>query len=245
MISFILNAKNIHINKNYKLTYEGVLDLAELNVTIAIKNNKYTIKSISKAIGMIGAFNTKITQYISRGKYIKKHFMPYIFIKKVTNRDERRVTEVYFNHRTKITTGTNKVFKLEDNYFAIVKKTDINISKGMQNDIVTLLFNLPYYSNKYKVGDEVKIRAVDASKEDGYFHIKLPNKKETTIAKKQLNTNIEKIIIIYIDEPIFDTDRGELILAIEEDGVFTKALLKNVSFFGDILLEEVQQTNNN
>jgi hypothetical protein len=70
--------------------------------------------------------------------------------------------------------------------------------------------------------------------ENKEVEIAIPKGKKLARAKKLLKTNIDNILLVNINQKIFSSSKGELIIVLAKDGLCQKATLKDVSFFGDI-----------
>ena len=206
----------------------GKVGIAKTN--LEIKDDRYHVKMVAKATGFAKFLSQgKVETYESRG-YIKNDLLiPETFIKTRKNNHKFEKKEYVFDHKdkkvtvyaTKIKDHKSKKSKSELNYYA-------------KDDLLSLFFNLKILlGNRLKTDGAIKLYAVGANKKDGRVDIYTPKNKELKSIKKLLKED-ENIFVAIINQKIFSSNRGELYLNLNDDGICTKALLKDVIFFGDI-----------
>jgi len=61
-----------------------------------------------------------------------------------------------------------------------------------------------------------------------------PTGKKLNDLRSYLGKKAGHFLIVFINQKIFASKRGELYLDLNDDGICTKAVLKDVIFFGDI-----------
>jgi len=232
-----LLANNIDINKNYTISYGifGKLGVANAKVTID-KQNNYIIKMVAKATG-VSAFLSQHKQetYISKGKLINNKFVPNSFTKLVKNDVKTKQAYYTIDHKNKIVKLKNIKTKLNQN----TNKWDkIQATKTLpyyaKNDILSLFFNLKYYIKEFKQGKEYDLHAIGANKNNGIINVIVPTKPQFKDINKDLKTNQDTILKVFINQKIFSSKRGELLISLDKDGLCDIALLKDVLLFGDI-----------
>lgn len=113
------------------------------------------------------------------------------------------------------------------------KVSDKILTYYAQNDLLTLFFNFSKIKTDYL---HFSLIVAGAKDENGILEIKIPQDKEKIRLQKELDTKYQPYIV-FINQKIFSSKRGELHLALDENGYATKAILKDVILFGDIVGE--------
>jgi hypothetical protein len=227
----------LNINKEYSISYGifGELGVAKASIKIDKKNN-YIIQMTAKATGFSAFLSQhKKEIYISKGKIINNKFVPNNFSKIVTNDVKTKKSFYKIDHKNKKVDLTNIKTSLD-------KKTNkwdkIQASKTLEyyakNDILSLFFNLKDYLKEFQQGKEYDLYAIGANENNGLINIFIPNKKEFQNINKDLKTTQDTILKVFINQKIFSSARGELLISLDKDGYCDKAVLKDVLMFGDI-----------
>jgi hypothetical protein len=68
----------------------------------------------------------------------------------------------------------------------------------------------------------------------------VPDLKERIVYESDLGKRSAWYLTAIIHQKIFASERGELILAIDKEGITEKAVLKDVLFFGDVMAERIR-----
>jgi hypothetical protein len=102
------------------------------------------------------------------------------------------------------------------------------------NDILTLFFNLKTILGKdLTTKEEQKLIAIGASDKNGKIDVRSILDKEYKEISKLLDES-NHILAIVLNQKIFASQKGEMFLNINDEGICTSALLKDVIMFGDI-----------
>ena len=219
----------------YNISFGIFNKIAKAKATLQIEQNKYLITMNVKAKGMAKFItNNRQENYLSRG-FVKNGILFPEFYQKIKMTNSESVTKKYrFNYKTNIIELT----KLKNNKIVFIKKLDY----FAKNDILSLFFNIPNLINDYQTSYSFK--AIGAMKEGGKLTVEIPSGKKLEEAKKLLNidnknniNNNNKILLVILNQKIFGSDKGELIIHLDNKNLCQKAILKDVIFFGDIVGE--------
>ena len=116
-----------------------------------------------------------------------------------------------------------------------VKVKDVNTSEVYsKDDLLTLYFNLNSYITNKTQSQNLVFTAVGAEKQNSSVTIHIPDSMELKEYKDTLGTDGTWYAQAIINQDIFSSDKGELLLSIGDDGITKKAVLKDLIFFGDI-----------
>ena len=100
------------------------------------------------------------------------------------------------------------------------------------NDLLSLFFNFKNMLPSLEVKSPSKFYAVGANKTDGRIDVEpLSNPAEI---RKEFEWDDGHTMKVTINQKIFSSDKGELLLNLGDDGLCKQAVLKDVLLFGDI-----------
>lgn len=241
--NIILFAKTIEAN--YSITYGSFLDLGIANAKLTYNQKEYEIKIEAKTIGMAKFItNNRIEIYKSTGKFIDNKFVPKKFIKIKKNDHKSRIKEYTFDYQNKkilvktinegIKKSVNKELKFEEKPFYNENTNELNFFT--KNDLLSLFFNLNELI-EFKNKKSYSFSAIGANKKDGKIDLLIPSKDRTYQLNKTMKKENEKKLIVHINQKIFGSEKGELLLSLNNEGFCSIAILKDVLFFGDIIGE--------
>ena len=155
------------------------------------------------------------------------------------------VSDMYQVIKTSGSKTTNKVYRIDHINKTVskeyqrwkhgVKVKDVNTSEVYsKDDLLTLYFNLSSYIQDKTKSQDLVFTAVGAEKQNGSVTIHIPDSVELKEYKDTLGADGAWYAQAIINQDIFSSDKGELLLSIGDDGITQKAVLKDLIFFGDI-----------
>ncbi len=228
-VSSILNAKSIIAT--YKISF-GIF--GRIGVATALfetkKDRTYHIYIKAVATGLAKLLTGgRVESYESSGEIVDGLLVPEIYEgeTKTNSKDRRKV--YIFDHKNqkikilKFTIRGNKKTKSEEilKYYA-------------KNDILSLFFNIKHYQNNFKFKGKKILYAAGANKKDGKVNLIAPTGIKLKKLKEDIGKKIGHFLIVFINQKIFTSKRGELFIDLNDNGICTKAVLKDVILFGDI-----------
>jgi len=233
------------IEANYLITYGSFLDLGIANAKLTYNESEYEIKIEAKTVGMAKVLTNNRTEiYKSTGSFIDNKFIPKKFIKIKRNNYKSRIKEYTFDYKNKkiVVKTTNKgIKKSVNNELKFQEKpfyteyTD-ELKFFTKNDLLSLFFNLNELI-EFGYDKNYTFSAIGANKKDGKIDLLIPSKDKTYKLNKTMKKEKEKKLIVYINQKIFGSKKGELFLSLNNEGFCSIAILKDVVFFGDIIGE--------
>lgn len=241
---FSINIFAQEIKATYSVTYGKFLELGIAKTALITKNDTYKIKVEAITTGLSKILtNSRVEIYESYGKIINNRFIPDKFIKTKKNDIKKRVRSYTFDRKNKkilvsdVKSGKKK--KLNNNLkYELVnfnEEKNSTLEYFAQDDILSLFFNIHKKMIEYKEGEEYSLKAVGANKTKGIINILMPSKEELKIMNKVLKTDDKTKFTAYINQKIFQSERGELLISLNEYGFCSFAVLKDVLLFGDIV----------
>ncbi|MEA1914639.1 MAG: DUF3108 domain-containing protein [Campylobacterota bacterium] len=236
LLNFLF-AQNLNIQKVYSISYGifGELGIATASIKVD-KQNNYTITMHAKATGVAKFLSqSKEEIYTSKGKLINNQFVPDTFSKHVKNDVKTKKATYTIDHPNKqVTKDSLKTKKdRQTNKWNTYKNSEI-LDYYAKNDILSLFFNLKYYIKEFSKGNEHDLHAVGANEDNGLINVIVPTKKEHTIINQDLKTTQDTILKVFINQEIFSSERGELLISLDKKGLCDRTVLKDVLLFGDI-----------
>jgi len=138
--------------------------------------------------------------------------------------------EYHINHQKKtVTKNYTKYHKGK-----IVKKEVNTLDFYSKDDLLTLYFNLDQAIKDKGKPQTYLFKAVGAERQQGKVSVVIPKKTERPKYIEVLGKDATWYATAIIHQQIFSSKEGRLMLAVGEDGITNKAVLKDVIFFGDI-----------
>ena len=236
VLIFISQIQAKVLDVSYKVNFGVLGQLGISDARLETKGNKYTIDIKMKATGL-----AKILSQNRKERHISKgHIVNGLYVS-----DSYKVIKSYgTKYREKlyiIDHEKKKVIKesLHKKNGKIKKKSTV-LDFYSKNDLLTLYFNLPkLIKNKKKPGIHT-LTAVGAERQKGTVIVRIPKELELKEYKKVLGEGDYWYITAIIYQKIFESNKGELMLAIGKDGVAQKAVLKDLIMFGDLVAERIK-----
>ncbi len=173
--------------------------------------NVYT-KIVQKRVSIGDVFEDK------QKRVLKRYILTYTF-----NHKEKKVIA----KRVKIL-GSKKSVKSERTKFYA------------QNDLLSLFFNFKIFFPTLDIKKHHVLHALGANKKTGKIDIFPLSKKEFSRLMKGNLDNL-KFMKVVLSDKIFASKKGELYIGLDKSGLCTKAVLKDVIFFGDIRGELIEK----
>lgn len=185
--------------------------------TYSIRIEAYS-EGISKALS-----NNRKEVYESYGMINNGRFVPQKYIK-TRQTDSKKIVKIYtFDHAKKVVWKENiesmDWVKEENPYYA-------------PDDLLSLFFNLQKGKGLEQNGTYY---AIGGEKKDGRIDIVVPQGQSLQTVKDKLGKTDGKFLKVMINDSIFSSAKGELLIHLDSDKVCSKAILEDVLFFGDIV----------
>lgn len=243
-LSICLEAKIVEAT--YKISYGifGELGIAKTTLE-TYDNNKYRIKVHAYATGIAKFLsNNKEEFYESYGFINKDLFLPYKYIE-ISNNSNKKIKKVFtFDYEKNIVNEEKEDKRLITKYNNKLEATKYwkeNDSKDIvkffaKDDLLTLFFNVTKVIPDFSQGNSYDLKAIGANKKDGKLNISIPSNNKYKELEESLKTKNKKFIVT-INQKIFSSSNGELLISLNKEGFCDKAVLKDVLIFGDIIGE--------
>lgn len=227
-----VNAKII--SASYEVSFGVFQAIGIADAQLEIRDDQtYTIRVEAKTTGIAKVLsNNRIEVYESRGRVKNGKLIPETYYK-IRQTDAQKIIKFYtFDHQnrivwketTEVKEGKEEKDKGQNDYYA-------------QEDILSLFFNLKYYS---KAEENRAFYAIGGNKIDGRIDVVFPKKEEMETIKRELDVTDGRFLKVILNDRIFASANGELLINLDSEGLCEKAVLKDVLLFGDIVGERVR-----
>jgi len=219
------------IKANFDVSY-GIFGKIGTSKAVLTKNAKtYKIEIKLAATGLAKVLSgDRREKHISKG-HIVNGLMVSDTYEVIKTHGQNRVSKKYvIDHKRK------KVIKKYRKYKKgrLVSNEESTLDFYSKDDLLTLYFNLDTaIKNKTKPHTYV-FRAVGAERQKGKVTVIIPKRGALAGYKEDLGNNASWYATAIIHQKIFSSKEGRLKIAVGSDGITTKAVLKDVIFFGDI-----------
>lgn len=223
ILSQIVSAKVL--TAKYEVSFGIFQTMGVADARFEIKDDQtYTIRIEAKTTGIAKVLSGNRTEvYESRGTVRNGKLVPDMY-SKIRKSNSKQVTKIYtFDHANKVvwkeTIEGNERNKEEYDFYAA-------------EDILTLFFNIDIY---LKARQDKVLHAIGGSGKDGRIDVVFPNSKVLKEMKKELEMDDGEFLKVVLNDRIFSSANGELLINLGSDGLCDKAVLEDVLLFGDVV----------
>ncbi|RUM70093.1 MAG: hypothetical protein DSZ08_05310 [Sulfurovum sp.] len=220
---------------NYKAKFGMFGTVGNIKNTLTQNAKTYQIKTRVTLSGMAKSIlGGQTEEYISKG-HMEHGLMVSDFYKMTTRKKETIITKEYtINHANKHITKKYEKWTRGK----LVKEYTQKLNFYAKDDLLTLYFNLGKAIPK--TGKTYKFRAVGLEKQQGKVEIVVPQKRQLKKYKKDLGEHATLYAKALIYQKNFRKKKGDILLAVGDDGFIKKAVIKDILLFGDAQLLRVK-----
>jgi hypothetical protein len=220
------------ISAKYKVSFGifGQIGIAKTN--LHVENNEYKITIHAKTTGMANLLSGEREEwYVSAGKVNDGILIPDFYQKTVQRYSssdgetvlKKDIRKYIFSHDTKQLHVEQTKYKGKQ---VTHEKKDGDYYTT--NDLLSLFFNFKKMLPSLEVKTPSIFYAVGANKTDGRIDVKPLHVKD------EFDWKSGHLMKVIVNDDIFASDKGELLINLRDDGLCQQAILKDVLFFGDI-----------
>ncbi len=224
-----LFSSDYSIDAEYDIYYGFFGSVGEATANLSVENGTYKIKIKAKATGLAKVLSrSRVETFESTGVVKEGVLVPQIFISRKKREGKTDIKHYLFDYEKKEVNFLST--RIRGDKRSDSKKVMPFFAK---NDILTLFFNLKTILGKNFETDERKLIAIGASDKNGKIDVRtILNEEHQEISKLLEESN--HILAVVLNQKIFASQKGEMFLNINDEGICTSALLKDVVMFGDI-----------
>lgn len=220
------------ISAKYRVTFGIFGEIGIAKTSLHVENQTYKITLHAKTTGLANLLSGEREEWYESVGVIKDEILVPNYYKKTVQRYtssdgetilKKDIRKYIFSHKTKELHVEKTKFKGENKTFER-KKGDYYAP----NDLLSLFFNFKKMLPSLDVKNNSKFYAVGANKTDGRIDVKPLYKKD------EFDWKDGHLMRVVVNDKIFASKKGELLINLRDDGLCKQAVLKDVIFFGDI-----------
>ncbi len=227
---------SVELQNNYEISFGIFGTLGKAKTYINRDEKRYNIIVEAYADGFAKYLsNYRKETYESKG-IVKDNLLYPIEYKKIKSTySYTKVKKYIFDHENQ------KVIIEKDDFY---KDTNETISSKeeykyyAQNDILSLYFNIINLI-KDETKEHLIFNAIGAKEDNGRVDIIKPNSEDIEEIKNLMEIYTDNFLRVKINQKIFSSSDGEMIINIDKDNNCNKVILKDVLLFGDIIAEKI------
>ena len=228
IVSQIASAKVI--SATYEVSYGIFQAMGIADARFEIKEDQtYAIRIEARTTGIAKLLtNNRIETYESHGSLVDGVLIPQKYIK-IRRTDSKKTTKIYtFDHVNKIVWRENiqsdEWDKVKNEFYA-------------SEDVLSLFFN---FKNHMKIRKDRPFYVIGGNKKDGRIDINFPRDEALTQMQEKLEMKQGNFIKVVLNDRIFSSAQGELLINLDSEGLCEKAILEDVLLFGDIVGKRIK-----
>nr|WP_314118945.1 DUF3108 domain-containing protein [uncultured Campylobacter sp.] len=248
------------ISAKYEISFGVFGAVGSANTRLVRQGDRYEIVMDAVAQGVAGSLSGQRREsFRSKGRVVAGLLMPDLYVHEVSRKKGKKGKTTKNERKTYAFDYARKMIKfqkLKGTGGELQLVSDEILPYFATNDLLSLFFN---FSKIPHSGDKFFVRAAGAKSADGRIDIeRLRGSAAANIASElgvappsDADTNsgapasakpgehgadkqAAAIYVVFINQPIFSSSRGELHLSLNERGYADRAVLKDVLLFGDI-----------
>ena len=227
---------SVELQNNYEISFGIFGTLGKAKTYINRDEKRYNIIVEAYADGFAKYLsNYRKETYESKG-IVKDNLLYPLEYKKIRSTySYTKVKKYIFDHENQ------KVIIEKDDFY---KDTNETISSKeeykyyAQNDILSLYFNIINLI-KDETKEHLIFNAIGAKEDNGRVDIIKPNSEDIEKIKNLMEIYTDNFLRVKINQKIFSSSDGEMIINIDKDNNCNKVILKDVLLFGDITAEKI------
>jgi len=224
------------LDATYSVSYGmfGQLGISEAH--LETKGDTYLIEVSARTTGIVKKLSrNRQEKYISKG-HIVDGLLVSDTLRVIRSYGDKYAEKVYtIDHQSRKVTKTSIVKKKGKAYRNETKALDFY----SRDDLLTLYFNLSKRMDLSKAGTYA-LSAVGAEKQNGKVKIVIPETNRLAEYQKTLGKGDFWYLTAIVYQKIFESSKGELMIAIGKDGIAQKAVLKDLILYGDLVAERIK-----
>lgn len=228
LLSHLSYAKTL--TATYEVSYGIFEALGVADARLDIKEDQtYSIRIEARTSGIAKLLtNNRVEIYESHGSVLNGVLIPQKYIK-IRRTDSKKSTKIYtFDHPNKIVWRENiqsdEWDKVKNEFYA-------------SEDVLSLFFN---FKTHLKSRKDRPFYVVGGNKKDGRIDINFPRDEVLSKMQEKLEMKEGDFVKVVLNDRIFSSAQGELLINLDQEGLCEKAILEDVLLFGDIVGKRIK-----
>jgi hypothetical protein len=237
----------VSVSATYDISFSVIGKIGEAEVFMEHNGTDYHIHAEGRLVGFAATVGKNRREvHDSYGKVVEGVFMPhrYVILREsdgfyeetefLIDDTKHEVTRKRFRERTIAKSFFDiRTMTMKRNPEIERKKSTKTLSYFAADDVLSLFFNVRHTLKSLPEGSKFVGHTVGTTNKDGSVLVTNPGGERRAEIKKELGGG-ERLITVVIDQDIFESDKGELMLRLDEDYLAEAAQLNDVLLFGDV-----------
>lgn len=243
----------VTLTGKYIVSFSVFGKIGEADVSMEEMGGRYHIHVDGYLTGMAAALGAhRHETHDSYGTVHEGVYLPDRYVKDRRS-DTRDETTVYtFDHKAKtVTKERTKRYVRNGSRFDPAQMKIVDVSEDVKehavqavpyyapNDLLSLFFNVKNFLKEIPRGGQSVQHSVGATNKKGEVLITNPNGEKRRALARLMPDNDDRLITVVVDEDIFESEKGELYLNLDDNYLAIEAMLKDVLLFGDIRAKRI------
>ena len=243
------------IKAGYDVSFGLVGEIGKAEIMYQHDEDSYIIYVHAWTTGMPALLTqNREEDYISQGQIIDGTLRPDVFVKHRKNDHYTKSNVHIFDYNNKqVIAHYSKEKKVSGTRFDPIRMKNLKVEETVfensqskfrfftENDLLSLFFNTQKLFPTLKDGDSKQFSAIGSKSPNCEIDIEVPNKELRQELQAVMGEIDGQLLTIVLHQNIFQSERGELHVNFDHDGLAKDVLLKDVILFGDIRGRRVYQ----
>jgi len=225
------------LDVKYRVEFGALGELGILHAHLETKGNRYTIFMDAKATGLAKTLskNRKETHlsegFVRDGRYYTERYSVLVEYGK-----KKREKVYTVDYQKKIVSKSYKKYRKGK----LISHTESTLDFFGVDDLLTLYFNLPKILDTKSKPGLYTFEVIGTEQQNGKMELCLPKPDQLKKYTQTLGEGAYRYLAAIIYQKIFSRNKGELMIAVDKEGIIHKAVLKNLVMFGDLTVERIK-----
>lgn len=194
-------------------------------------DTKVTLSGVAKVL-----MGGQTEHYVSKG-HIKDGLMVSDFYQMTSKKKDKRVMKEYhIDHHKKHVTKRVRKWRKE----TLVEDHTETLKFYAEDDLLTLYFNLGHAVSQKPKGRTYLFKSVGLEKQNGEVQITIPDNVQVAEYQKDLGQDAKLYAKAFIHQKNFRKKKGDILLAVANDGFIHRSAIKDILFYGDAKLARIK-----
>jgi len=218
------------LSATYEVSFGVFEALGTADTRFEIRDDgTYSVRIEARTSGIAKILtNNRVEIYESNG-IVRNGILIPLKYSKIRRTDSKRSFKIYtFDHENKVvwkeTIDKDDWAKVKNDFYA-------------SDDILSLFFNFKHY---IQPRESRIFHAIGGSKQEGRVDVVYPEDREVKEMAKKLQMQSGEFLKVILNDRIFASANGELLINLGQDGLCDKAVLEDVLLFGDIVGKRIR-----
>jgi hypothetical protein len=243
------------VENHYDVTFSVFGKIGVANINMECDNGRYHLHADGRLTGFAASLGQHLKEsHDSYGTIVDGIFVPERYVKvrlKDDHRDEtiytfdpgrREITKRRLRERGVLRSRFD-IATMSAIQETVIEKSDATevLPYYAQNDLLSLLFNVRHLIAFMPEGSQRLSHTAGTNNDKGEVLIGNPGSRKRARLRQLMPDNGDRLVTVLINQDIFESEKGELLLNLDSDYFISDAMLQDVVLFGDIHAKRVRK----